>query len=195
MRPILPVIAAIFILAACGSGGGSSSANTTISEETPANTAEVGLAPMNGSSTGGLATFTDVAQGVRVDLNVHSLPGPRAIYLTHIHPGTCEDEQTDEEDESKEHDSNDEHAQAEHEDTMEEIEYPLLPITPDPEGRGHTTDVLEGVTVEQLFSGSPKYINVHAEGSGNPPSIACSQMNIEGHEDSNEGRSHGSDGH
>ena len=167
------VVAAIFLLAGCGGGGDSSKATTT-AEETTASTAEttlsgtttrgvaeVELAPMNDSDTSGTATFTDVAEGVQVDLGVQGLPNLNARYLTHIHPGTCAEEQGD-----SEHD----------EGTMEEIEYPLPPITPDSEGRGTTTTVLEGVTVEQLFSGSPKYVNVHAEGSGDPPAIACSPL-------------------
>ena len=186
------------LLAGCGSGGGSP-AGTTTSGETTASTAEttagsttttgrevaeVGLSPINGSGASGTATFADVAQGVRVDLDVRGLPDPNARYLTHIHPGTCADERGGEE-----HDSNheDEHADqdegakhdegAEHDEgTMAEIEYPLPPITRDPAGRGTTSALLEGVTVEQLFSGNPKYVNVHAEGSGNPPPVACSPL-------------------
>ena len=114
-------------------------------------------------------------------MGVQGLPDFNASYLTHIHPGTCADEQGGEEDHEANHE--DEHPNheegAKHDDeegTMAEIEYPLPPITADPEGRGSTSTVLEGVTVEQLFSGSPKYINVHAEGSGNPPAIACGSL-------------------
>jgi Cu/Zn superoxide dismutase len=192
----LSVVAVIFLLAGCGGGGGGegSSARTTTSEETTkasttASTAEttenesgefatVQLAPMNDSGTNGTVTFTDVAEGVRVDLGVQGLPDPNASYLTHIHPGTCTDEQGGEEEHEANHE--DEHAQGtehhEEEETMAEIEYPLPPITPDSQGRGTITTVLQGVTVEQLFSGSPKYINVHAEGTGNPPAIACSPL-------------------
>ena len=174
------------LLAGCGSGGGSS-AGTTTSEETTASTAEttagsttttgrevaeVGLSPINGSGASGSATFTDVARGVRVDLDVRGLPDPNASYLTHIHPGTCADVQGGEEDEHAGHDEGAEHDEG----TMAEIEYPLPPITPDPAGRGTTTALLEGATVEQLFSGAPKYVNVHAEGSGNSPSVACSPL-------------------
>jgi Cu/Zn superoxide dismutase len=195
----LSLVAMLFLLAGCGGGGGGgSSTSTTTSEETteasttastPASTenesgnfAEVQLTPMNDSGATGTATFTDVAQGVRVELGVQGLPDPNASYLTHIHPGTCADEQGGEE----EHEANREADHADHEEgaaehhneegTMAEIEYPLPPITPDPQGRGTTTTVLEGVTVEQLFSGSSKYINVHAEGSGNPPAIACGPL-------------------
>jgi hypothetical protein len=187
------LVAAILLLAGCGGGGGSSTGTTTTSEETTASTAEttvsssiagggvteVELAPMNDSGVTGTAIFTDVAEGVQVDLEVQGLPDPNASYLTHIHPGTCADEQGGEE----EHDSNHEGEHADHDEgaeydegTMAEIEYPLPPIISDPEGRGTTTTVLGGVTIEQLFSGSPKYINVHAEGPGTPPAVACSPL-------------------
>jgi hypothetical protein len=191
----LSVVAVVFLLAGCGGGGGGESSDeTTMSEETTTSSAEttaveggdfaeVGLAPTNGSGASGTATFTDVSQGVRVDLVVQGLPEPNATYLTHIHPGTCADEQGGAE---GEHDSNhegehpDHEEAANHEDSeMAEIEYPLPPITPDPQGRGTITTVLDGVTVEQLFSGNPKYINVHAEGTGNPPAIACSPLSPE----------------
>src|SRR5215218_7247275 len=164
------------LLAGCAGGGGCSSAGTTTSEETTASTTggevvEVGLSPMNGSGASGTATFTDVARGVRVDLDVRGLPDPDASYLTHIHPGTsCAYDRGGEEHEHAEHDEGAEH----HEGTMAEIEYPLPPVTPaDPAGRGTTTALLEGATVERLFSGPPKYVNVHAEGTDDPPSVAC----------------------
>ena len=187
----LSLVAAIRLLAGCG-GGGSSSTGTTTAEETTTATSEttvssstaggvakVDLAPMNDSGASGTVTFTDVAEGVQVDLEVLGLPDPNASYLTHIHPGTCADEQGGEEHDGNyedEHTDHDEGADHDEEGTMAEIEYPLPPITPDPEGNGSTITVLGGVTVEQLFSGSPKYINVHAEGSGNPPAIACSPL-------------------
>ncbi|MDQ3911566.1 MAG: hypothetical protein M3305_07345 [Actinomycetota bacterium] len=62
---------------------------------------------------------------------------------------------------------------------MTKIEYPLPPIVADSQGVGSTTAVLHGTTVHKLFSGEPTYINVHAEGSGNSPSIVCGQL---GHE-------------
>jgi len=194
MKLVLPTIAVLFILAGCGGTGGGgayySDEETTTSaaasertsaateETTTSNnnvTATVRLTPMNGSTTTGTATFTDVAQGVvRVELSVLGLPDTNAsTYLTHIHPGTCADEQSgDEEEQDSEHEHSD------HEDTNEEIEYPLPPISADPQGQGFTSAVLDDVTVQQLFSGKPKYINVHAEGSGNPPALACGQLSM-----------------
>ena len=188
MKLVQPMIAVLLLLASCGggSGGGRSSEEETTTpasstegtsaatEETATSTinaaATVILAAMNGSGAIGAATFTDVAEGVRVDLSVQRLPDPNATYLTHIHPGTCADEPGGE---------GEEDAHSEHAGTMAESEYPLPPLSVDPQGRGSTTAVLEGVTVVELLSGEPKYINIHAEGPGNPPSIACGQL---GHE-------------
>lgn len=189
MKLVLPTIAVLFILAGCGgTGGGGATTSAAASEGTSAATEEtttsnnnvtatVRLTPMNGSTTTGTATFTDVAQGVvRVELSVLGLPATNvSTYLTHIHPGTCAGEQSgDEEEQDSEH----EHEHSDHEDTNEEIEYPLPPISADPQGQGFTSAVLDGVTVQELFSGEPKYINVHAEGSGNPPALACGQLSM-----------------
>ena len=194
MKLVLPMIAVIFILAGCGGtggGGGSSEEETTslsaASEGTSAATQEtttsttnatasVGLTSMNGSGTTGTATFTEVAQGVvRVELSVLGLPVPNATYLTHIHPGTCADERAG--GEEGQQDSNHEDEHSEHEGgTMAAVEYPLRYVTADAQGQGYTITVLNGVTIQELFSGDPKYINVHAEGPGNPPSIACGQL-------------------
>jgi hypothetical protein len=103
---------------------------------------------------------------------VLDLPAPDVTYLTYIHSGTCADEQGEEEEPGSDH----EHEHTGYEGTSEEIEYPLPPITADPQGQGSTTSVLTGFTVQRLFSGEPKYINVHAEGSGNPLALACGQL-------------------
>ena len=194
MKLVLPTIAVLFILAGCGGTGGggasseeektttsaaSSEGTSAATEETTTSnyvTATVRLTPMNGSGTTGTAAFTDVAQGVvRVELSVLGLPDPNVTYLTHIHPGTCADEQSGVQEEP---DSAHEHEHSDHEDTNEEIEYPLPPISADPQGQGSTRAVLDSVTVQELFSGEPKYINVHAEGSGNPPALACGQLSM-----------------
>jgi hypothetical protein len=43
----------------------------------------------------------------------------------------------------------------------------------DSEGHGSSTTTLRETSVDKLFSGDPKYVNVHEAGSGNPP-ILCS---------------------
>jgi len=199
VKLVLPTLAVILSLAGCGSTGGGGASSEEEEETTPSSsaaasegtsatteetttsnnnvTATVRLASMNGSGTTGTATFTDVAQGVvRVELSVLGLPDPNVTYLTHIHPGTCADEQSGEEGEQQGSDHDHEHSGHEA-GTNEEIEYPLPPITADLQGRGSTSAVLDGVTVQELFSGEPKYINVHAEGSGNPPAF-CGQLSM-----------------
>ncbi len=217
MKLVFTTIAVIFFLlvvVGCGgTGGGSDSSEEEAEEETTTSSAaaasssegtsgateettaatsnvsaSVTLAAMNGSGTTGTATFTDVAQGeVRVTLSAQGLPDPNVTYLTHIHPGTCADEQGGEQEEAEEQGSEEEQQGSGHEHdehsgheagTNEEIEYPLPPITANPQGRGTTLTVLEGVTVQELYSGEPKYINVHAEGSGNPPALACGQLSM-----------------
>ena len=160
------------------SSEGTTAATQETTTATASNAATVTLASMNGSDTTGAATFTDTADGVEIKLNVLDLPDPNATYLTHIHPGTCADEQGGGKEEQQ--GTAQEHEHTGYEGTNEEIEYPLPPITADPRGRGSTTSVLTGLTVQRLFSGGPKYINVHAEGASNPLTLACGQLDSTG---------------
>jgi hypothetical protein len=54
-----------------------------------------------------------------------------------------------------------------------EIEYPLSQVKSDSEGHWSSTTMLRETIVEKLFSGNPKYLNVHEVGSGNPPILTC----------------------
>ena len=56
--------------------------------------------------------------------------------------------------------------------TAKEIEYPLSQVKSDSEGQGSSTTTLRETSVEKLFSGEPKYVNVHEAGSGNPPILS-----------------------
>ena len=47
-----------------------------------------------------------------------------------------------------------------------EIEYPLSQVKSDSEGQGSSTTTLRETSVGKLFSGEPKYVNVHEAGSG-----------------------------
>src|SRR5215211_6683093 len=51
------------------------------------------LPPTNNSGVSGSATFTKTATGTRVELELKGLPEPYEIYLAHVHPGSCEDEE------------------------------------------------------------------------------------------------------
>jgi hypothetical protein len=197
-RTVLPSLAAALLLVVTGCGGGASQEHTSQEHTTPhgADSAAVELQPTNDSGVSGTATFTKADGGVRVKLNLRGLPQPQTSYLSHIHPGACgdedhthhghEDEATEHHGEAHEHGY--EHGEhAEHHGTAyehaheggpaDEIEYPLTPVESDAEGRGSSTTVLEDLTLEVLFSGEHKYINVHAVGTGEPPQLACANLN------------------
>ena len=57
--------------------------------------AEVDLEPASGSQTTGTATLSKEAKGggVKVVLEVSGLPKSAKMYLAHIHPGTCAEEE------------------------------------------------------------------------------------------------------
>ena len=134
----------------------------------PPNSAEVDLQPANGSGTKGTATFSKAkGGGVKVVLKVTGLPRSGTMYLAHIHPGTCAEEEMG----GGEHGHSHEHG------ATEEIEYPLTPVEPDAEGNGTSTTVVHGVTLKGLFSGDPKHVNVHKPGSGEPPPVTCANLN------------------
>jgi hypothetical protein len=123
--------------------------------------------PEGDSGVGGTATFEDVSKGSRVRLELRGLPKPDAFYLAHIHPGTCaQGEQEEEKD----------HAGHGGAGAAEKIEWPLMPVRSGTHGDGSSTTTLKSTTTEELFSGRPKHVNVHAAGSGNPPVLACANL-------------------
>jgi len=149
---------------------------------------EVELEPVDNSGVEVAAAFSEIPEGVEVALSVRGLPDPGATYLSHIHPGMCaeegsarrvggdadHDQEGDEEGEVHE-------GEADHNDEGDsgigEVEYPLTPVSPDAAGNGSSTTVLEGITLDELFSGEPTYVNAHASGSGNPPVLTCGDLN------------------
>jgi hypothetical protein len=60
--------------------------------------------------------------------------------------------------------------------TAGEIVYPLTPVVSNAAGAGSSITVLDGVALNELLSDGPKYLNVHATGSGNPPQLACADL-------------------
>ena len=136
-------------------------------EEKVGDSAKVELQPENGSGTRGTATFSKVGGGVKVVLEVTGLPHSGTMYLAHIHPGTCAEEEKGEEGMGG--------GQHEHGAT-EEIEYPLTPLKPDAKGDGTSTTLVHHVTLEGLLSGDPKHLNVHRPGSGEPPPVSCANL-------------------
>jgi len=136
-------------------------------EERVGASAHVELEPANGSDTRGTVTLSKASGGVKVALRVSGLPNSGTLYLAHIHPGTCGEEEGG---------GSHEHGAREH-GASEEIEYPLTPVEPDAQGNGSSTTVVHDVTLEGLLSGEPKHINVHAPGSGEPPPVSCANLN------------------
>jgi uncharacterized protein (DUF305 family) len=131
--------------------------------------AEVDLEPASDSGTTGTATLRKTkGGGVKVVLKVSGLSNSAKMYLAHIHPGTCAEEEG----------GGAEHGHSHHEHgATEEIEYPLTPVEPDAEGNGTSTSVVHHVTLERLLSGDPKHVNVHKPGSGEPPPVTCANLN------------------
>jgi uncharacterized protein (DUF305 family) len=139
-------------------------------DEKVGDSAEVTLEPANGSGTTGTATLSKAdGGGVKVVLKVSGLPSSGTMYLAHIHPGTCAQEA---EGELHEHG---EHAEKGHEHGGG-IEYPLSQVEADSEGHGSSTTTLRETSVDKLFSGEPKHVNVHEAGSGNPPILSCAEL-------------------
>jgi len=138
-------------------------------EKMVGNSAQVELEPANGSHTTGTATLSKAdGGGVKVVLEVSGLPKSGTMYLSHIHPGTCTEAL---EGGGEHHSSHHEHG------ASKEIEYPLTPVEPDARGSATSTTVVHGVRLEGLLSGEPKHVNVHEPGSGEPPPVACANLN------------------
>ena len=132
------------------------------------NSALVELEPASGAKTTGKATLSRAKGGVKVVLKVSGLPSSGTMYLAHIHPGTCAEEERGGAEQG--------HSHHEH-GASEEIEYPLTPVKPDATGDGSSTTVIHHVTLEGLLSGDPKHVNVHRPGSGEPPPVTCGNLN------------------
>ena len=116
------------------------------------------LTPSRDSGVSGTATLTDTNGGVQVQLTLQGLPPDGAEHLAHIHSdATCADDRADK---------------------GGPVEYPLESVTAQPDGTGSSTTLIPDVTLAQLFDGTKRYINVHAEqsGSGTPPGIACADF-------------------
>jgi len=164
---VLLVLAIFVTLYGCGQAG---SQNRHPAKKV-GNSAEVDLQPANGSGTRGTATFSKAKSGgggVKVVLKVTGLPKSTKMYLAHIHPGTCAEKEG----------AGAEHGHSHHEHgATEEIEYPLTPVEPNAQGDGTSTTVVHNVTLEGLFSGEPKHVNVHKPGSGEPPPVTCADLN------------------
>jgi len=136
--------------------------------------AQVALKPQNGSHTTGSATLREAGGAVRVELHVSGLPEPDTMYLSHIHPGTCAEVVGGGEQEGVDHEESDDHGG--HGTSAQEIEWPLSQVQSDAQGNGSSATTLKETSMEELFSGELKHLNVHAAGSGNPPILSCADL-------------------
>jgi Cu/Zn superoxide dismutase len=168
-------LALVLVVVGCAGDGGSALAPQGEGTEGPSTTfVRLELSPTGGSGAKGRATFAKTAAGIRIELELRGLPEPGETYLAHIHPGTCEDEQHAEAPRGGGADHHgDGHGHREH---SGGIGHPLTPVESDARGEGSSTTFLEGVELDDLVSNAPKYLNVHAAGSGDPPQLACAQL-------------------
>jgi hypothetical protein len=173
---IPPLLLAILILTFGGCGGTSSSEEETTTAQTssgetssktgggrtaPAEItgATVLFTPSQNSGVSGVATLTETENGVEVTLNMRNLPDQTGTeHFVHIHEGgTCADDRA----------GND-----------APVRYPLSSVITVEGGTGTSATAIPDLTIAQLFSEAPKYINVHAEQTGDevPPGISCADL-------------------
>jgi hypothetical protein len=177
-------LAAIFLMVGCtdgGSQGGSQAEQEDHAPHKKSENVELALRPEHDSGVSGTASLEDTSDGVLVKLNLRNLPKPNTFYLAHIHPGTCAEGETHEHGgahgaEGHGHEHGHEHGRASREHGGAKIEYPLSQVKSDSEGQGSSTTTLRETSVEKLFSGAPKHVNVHEAGSGNPPILVCADL-------------------
>jgi hypothetical protein len=162
------MLSTIFLLVGCGAGGSQAQKEHHAHQS---HTATLALHPEGDSGVRGTATFKDVSRGVLVKLELRGLPKPNTLYLAHIHPGSCAQEEKEGELHAEHHE---EEGQAhEH---GEAIEYPLSEVKSDSEGRGSSTTTVHKSSVGKLLSGKDKHVNVHEAGAGNPPVLSCADL-------------------
>jgi hypothetical protein len=121
--------------------------------------ATIGFSSSQGSGVSGTAVLADVPGGMRITLNMENLADqPGTEHTAHLHEGgTCADER---------------------EGNSSVVRYSLDPVVTEQGGNGSGTTAIPDVTVAQLFSGAPKYLDVHAKtvGDEEPFSLSCADI-------------------
>jgi hypothetical protein len=121
--------------------------------------ATIGFSSSRGSGVSGTAVLADVPGGMRITLNLENLADQPGIeYTAHLHEGgTCADER---------------------EGNSPVVWYPLDLVVTEQDGNGSSTTAIPDITVAQLFSGAPKYVDMHAETARDeePPSLSCADI-------------------
>ena len=114
------------------------------------------LTPSRDSGVSGTATLTDTGDGVEVQLDVEGIPSAEGTeHIAHIHEGaTCADDRAG---------------------AGGPVKFPLTSVFNEG-GTGSSTSTAD-TTFDELFSGEPYYVNVHAEMTeGTPPGVACADV-------------------
>jgi hypothetical protein len=179
LLPCFMAFSATFLLVGCAGGSpqGQGGQEDHTTHYHIANV-KLNLHPEHNSGVSGTASFEDTSDGVVVKLGLRNLPKPNTLYLAHIHPGTCAEGETHEH--SGPHGGEEgyghEHGGTSHKHGGAEIEYPLSQVKSDSEGHGSSTTTLRETSVEKLFTGDAKHVNVHKAGSGNPPILTCADL-------------------
>ena len=164
--------------------------------------AQVIFVPVGGSGVRGTATFKEVGDiGVQVELDTSGWPKPGTIYYAQIHEGDCTSvgaegvtadpdqvhkpelggESYDYEHASGGHDHEGGADDHHHDDASiadkvpGEIDQPIRGASSD-DGTASVTSLLEGVTSEQILSGEPKYLDLHATDPEYAAALACAPL-------------------
>jgi len=131
----------------------------------------VELTPSGNSGTSATANLTDTPGGVEVALAARGLPTqPGTEHIADIHVGgTCDDERAG---------------------SGAPVLYGLDPLYTGEDGTSSSATSIQGVTLGDLTSGAPKYVDIHAASTGEeevPPSIACADLPGTGGEETTTG--------
>ena len=109
------------------------------------------LTPSRDSGVSGTATLTEVGGQLQVQLNVQGLPEDGVEHIAHIHTdATCTDDRADQ---------------------GGPVEFPLEDVVA--QGNAGSSTATLDTTLSDLSDGTERYVNVHAEntGEGVPPAL------------------------
>ena len=118
------------------------------------------LTPSRDSGVSGTAILTDVEDGVKVELNMQSLPEEGVKHINHFHGGgTCADDRDG---------------------RTAPVTIPLNPVVANADGTGSATSTVKDVTLDKLLGEDQhRFILLHdkvKKGEGVPPGISCADL-------------------
>jgi CHRD domain len=121
---------------------------------------ELQLTPSRDSGVSGTAIFTNVEDGVEVELSLEGLPEEGVKHIPHFHGGgTCADDR---------------------EGRTAPVTIPLEPVIANADGTGSATSTIKEVTLDKLLGDDEeRFIMVHdkaKKGEGVPPGITCADL-------------------